>query len=191
MTRRLHSTELLVVTVLLAVFPLLCGGARTANFTLQPTANYFNNPTGVAVDLMRQYLYVADTGNNRVLQFTGIYQPTFTSVSFPPGIFGQLGPAAANLPNQNMSTPTLSTLNGPRGIDVNSSTGDFYVADNGNNRVLWYGVSTIPGGPAIGVLGQSTGTTNSSSTTASTLAGPSGVFVHGSSLWVADTNNNR
>ncbi len=67
-----------------------------------------NNPRGVAVDTIGA-VYVADSGNNRVLKL----------------------PAGASTP----TTLPLTGLTDPEGVAVDT-TGAVYVADSGNNRVL-------------------------------------------------------
>ncbi len=67
------------------------------------------------------------------------------------------------------------------------------VADTANNRVLlWKSIPTVNGQPADIVLGQ-TGFTSVAlvTVTASAMRGPQGVWIQGSKLFVADTQNNR
>jgi hypothetical protein len=90
-----------------------------------------NLPTNTCVD-KNGNLYVSDTLNNRVLYFaagsttaTGVYgQPDFTSTA---------------------SGLTATTLNGPAGIAVDSA-GGLYVADNYNNRVVYFPSGTMSSG---------------------------------------------
>ncbi len=68
------------------------------------------------------------------------------------------------------------------------------VADTDNNRVLiWTSIPTTPGAPANLVLGQTDFSTRPNTTTvnAQTLRGPQGVWIQGSRLYVADTQNYR
>jgi uncharacterized protein (TIGR03437 family) len=67
------------------------------------------------------------------------------------------------------------------------------VADTANNRVLiWKSIPTTNGQPADIVLGQTSFTSVALVTvTASAMRGPQGVWIQGSKLFVADTQNNR
>ncbi|MGH8455649.1 MAG: hypothetical protein ACRETW_14395 [Stenotrophobium sp.] len=165
-------------------------------------ANYqLHNPNGLWTDGFA-HLLVADTGNNRVMSWNGI--PTSN------------GAAATNVVGQitfNTSTGTngASGLRGPTG--VGSGAAGFYVADQGNNRVLFY--STFPtsnGLAATSVFGQSDfthtvaddddqngvsdTTTNAAGgsvlvPTARTLNAPSGVSVYNGTVYITDQANNR
>ena len=87
---------------------------------------------GVAVDTSGStpILYVADTGNNRILAWKNATSATLTKLQAPDLIIGQ--------PN---SYTTLAATNGglfdPTGLVVDAK-GNLYVADSGNNRVLRY-----------------------------------------------------
>ena len=90
------------------------------------------SPAGMAVDLTGSapILYVADTGNNRVLAWKNATSAALKNLQPPDLIIGQ--PNAAS---------TLPVINGglhfPSGLLVDSK-GNLYVADSGNNRVLRY-----------------------------------------------------
>ena len=89
-------------------------------------------PEGVAVDTSGSapILYVADTLNNRILAWKNATSATLTNLQPPSLIIGQ--------PNADT---TLALTNGglyyPVGLVVDA-TGNLYVADAGNNRVLRY-----------------------------------------------------
>src|ERR1019366_6723137 len=90
------------------------------------------SPQGVAVDTSGStpILYVADTGNNRILAWKNATSATLTKLQAPDLIIGQ--------PN---SYTTLAATNGglfdPTGLVVDPK-GNLYIADSGNNRVLRY-----------------------------------------------------
>ena len=66
------------------------------------------------------------------------------------------------------------------------------LADTDNNRVLiWKTIPTTIDQPADIVLGQANFTTATLGLTASSLRGPQGVWVQGTQLFVADTQNSR
>ncbi len=91
-----------------------------------------NNPVGVAVDnsVSPPNVYIADTGNNRVLAFQ--YATQLTAGATADLILGQPD-RFTNLP-EGPGTSSLSTgLNAPTGMAVDAG-GNLYVADSGNNR---------------------------------------------------------
>ncbi|MFZ0244129.1 MAG: hypothetical protein WAL68_00455, partial [Candidatus Binatus sp.] len=145
-------------------------------------------PTGVAVDSSNN-LYVADSGNYRVLEYNRVPAATSTNttadrelgqIDLMHGIFNFGGPSA---------------LLGPEGVAVDSS-GHVYVTDYGNNRVLgWHNAAALTNGAAADlVIGQPDFYTNVyEGTGAGTFSGPSGIAVDPSSgnLYIADSNDAR
>ncbi|MDR3416488.1 MAG: hypothetical protein P4L83_09910 [Nevskia sp.] len=114
-------------------------------------AQKFNAPTGVTSD--GTSLYVADTGNNRVLQFslTALVSNGPNAIA----VFGQQDfiQITANDPDQNnltgdqRSNPatngvTAGTLSGPTGVYAAPGGANLYVTDNSNNRILQFPVSS-------------------------------------------------
>src|ERR1039457_844668 len=99
---------------------------------------------GVAVDTSGStpLLYVADTGNNRILAWKNATSSTLANLQPPDLIIGQ--------PNSYTTLPaTNGGLDGPTGLLVDAK-GNLYVADSGNNRVLRYpspfaNSTTVPG----------------------------------------------
>ena len=104
--------------------------------------------------------YVADTGNNRIEEFTlsGGYVGQFDSSTFS------------------------GSLNGPQGIAL-APDGSIWVADTMNNRILHLSSNLIDLGDTFGSLGSGS----------SQLFQPHSLAVspNGSTLYVADTYNNR
>jgi len=160
-----------------------------------PTANDLCSPYGVAVDAAGD-LYVADTINNRVLE----YNTPLTNGTTANMVFGQgtslTGFDSADCNNSGVSA---SSLCNPSGVAVDAS-GDLYVADNGNSRVLEYNTPLTTGASAKMVFGQggsfsSIGCNShprAGTPTASNLCDPYGVAVDSAdNLWVADQDNNR
>jgi hypothetical protein len=188
-------------------------------------------PTGVAVDSNGD-LYIADFENDRVVEYNAPYaayaglgdtctaaapcqnqllanlvfgQPSFTTFSCNRG-------AGENKPATNEG------LYGPEGVSVNPTTGDLYVADTLNNRVLAFLDPLASGGGTPGTSGSAGDTTtdyvfgqtsliaidcnqNLSAPTASTLClnnfqnfggagGGVGVDSKGN-VYIADTVNDR
>ena len=92
----------------------------------------FFNPSGIALDtsVTPPRIYVADTGNNRILAWKDAVG--FTNGKFADMVIGQLDfySTGANSPGHGVST----AFSAPTGLAVDQ--GDLYVADSGNNRVL-------------------------------------------------------
>ncbi|TGL86904.1 hypothetical protein EHQ68_16600 [Leptospira congkakensis] len=99
-------------------------------------ATNLNNPNWVALD-QSENLYVADTGNNRVL----IYPKSTASAGIAAvAVLGQFNSLTCNLANNDGTCTTAGvisakSLSSPSGIYFNQF-GQLYIADRGNNRVL-------------------------------------------------------
>ncbi len=105
-------------------------------------------------------------------------------------VYGQGGSFTTNTVNNGGISAT--SLRDPQGVTLDSS-GNLYIADTGNSRVLYY-----PAGSTIAtrVYGQggsfTTNTINNGGVSASSLEEPGGVAVDSSGdLYIADANNNR
>jgi secreted PhoX family phosphatase len=89
------------------------------------------------------------------------------------------------------SATTSSTLNFPTGIAVDGS-GNLWVGDTTNNRVLEFQPAFANGMSASLVLGQANFTSSSTATTQNGFFNPFGVaFDSSGNLGVADFGNNR
>jgi uncharacterized protein (TIGR03437 family) len=169
--------------------------AFTGNGINQIKPTSVNTPYKATIDYSQSPypLYLSDSANHRILVWKD-------SVNFHNGdpadlAIGQpdLFTAVANVDNVGQ-TPTATSLAAPRGIAVDQS-GNLYVADFGNNRVLRYPRPVDQQGritPDI-VLGQSNFTTSSVAiASASSLNGPSAVAIGpGGEVFISDTGNNR
>jgi uncharacterized protein (TIGR03437 family) len=93
--------------------------------------------SGLAVDLHSSppHLYVADPYNNRILGFNNLI--TVQSGQKADIVIGQpdFQQVLTNYPTNNPNQPNASGLFAPTGLAVDSS-GNLYVADRGNGRVL-------------------------------------------------------
>jgi outer membrane protein assembly factor BamB len=169
-------------------------GSGTADFVYgQPNfssnaaaagANGLYTPRDVKIESAG--LFVADSGNQRVLQYT----PGNGAAS---RVYGQLT-FTATAANQG-SGPTASTLNNPTGIAFDG-IGGLYIGDRNNERVLFFPppVQTAIGNDptATIVYGQTGFTTNGIGTTASGFNGPGATSVDGMGhLFVLDIFNQR
>jgi len=145
-----------------------------------PTPTDIGNPTAVTFD-SKGNLWVVDTSNNRVLE----YQPPFTT-----------GEAASLVIGQTSLTGTSDTspaggLFGPTGIAFDPS-GNLWVVDSGNNRIIEFKSPFSNGESASIVLGQPTFGGYIGQTTQGGLDAPTyAAFDPGGNLWVTDQGNNR
>jgi len=189
--RRHLSHAFAVACMLVLPVPLLAGPPPTAAHFggWQTTVGTgLNNPQGVAVDANGN-VYIADTGNNRVLIETlsaGTYTQTTvgSGLSFPGAVAvdGSGNVYIADTSNNRVLIETLSEgtytqttvgsgLSGPQGVAVDGS-GNVYIADTGNNRVL---IETLAEG------------TYTQTIVVSPLGAPTGVAVDASGdVYVAD-----
>ncbi|HEY4087201.1 MAG TPA: NHL repeat-containing protein, partial [Bryobacteraceae bacterium] len=153
-----------------------------------------NNPTGLAVD-KNGNLYVADTGNNRILRFPQPFSAANAS-EFPDFVIGQqtLSTSTANLNGLGASTLSISKSGGGRTGLAFDLLGHLWVADTGNNRALRFPAGELAAGtkfaPADMVIGQAAFDTNvagTSRTVLSTLRAPNGITVSSAGiLYITD-----
>ncbi|MBV8673650.1 MAG: NHL repeat-containing protein, partial [Acidobacteriaceae bacterium] len=155
---------------------------NTANNGGAVSATSFNGPQSVALDSSGN-LYVADTGNSRVL----FYPAGSTTAT---RVYGQGGSFTSNTANWN--GVTADSLYQPFSIALDSS-GNLYVADDQNNRVLFYPAGSTTASRVYGQGGSFTSNiANNGGISANSLNGPQGVALDGGgNLYVADYFNNR
>jgi sugar lactone lactonase YvrE len=157
------------------------GGSFTSNGNMDG-AQSLSSPKFVTMDSAGN-LYVADAGYHRVLYF-----PAGSTVATR--VYGQGGSFNTTTPNKGgVSTDSLDT---PYGVAVDASN-NVYIADSGNNRVLYYPAGT---NTATRVYGQSglftANTANNGGISTDSLAQPFGVaLASDGGLFVADSLNNR
>jgi streptogramin lyase len=144
------------------------------------TGSTFNGVYGIAIDTTTGRVYTSEGNNNRILWWNNI--ESLTNGSAADGVLGQ------TLFTTNASATTQTGLNYPQGICVDGS-GNLYVADRNNSRVLKYTAPSTNGQTAAVVVGQTNFTANSFACTQVGMCEPFGVTVDPSgSLWVADAS---
>lgn len=163
------------------------------------SATSLSSPSGIAVDAAGN-VYVADTGNSRVLMFPDpftIFEKDGQFSNFQASVvLGQVGNFTSASCDVATSSPDSETLCGPQDVAVDSDN-NVYVADTGNNRVLEYAgpitADSFFANLVFGQLGSFTSkTANNGGVSQNSLDQPTGVAVdaHGN-LYVADASNNR
>ena len=166
---------------------MLTGAANvdTQGSTTVASSTSLSAPTGIAVT-SSGVLYVADSGNNRVLRFP---RPVNQSGRITPdAVIGQF-----DFTSTLSAVVNASSLNQPGGLAVGPN-GDLFVADSSNNRILEFAAGAGNGASAVRVYGQPSLNSAIYPTifSAQTLAAPQGIAVDtGSNLYVADTGANR
>ncbi|MDA4137048.1 MAG: NHL repeat-containing protein [Thaumarchaeota archaeon] len=137
-------------------------------------------PTGITFD-SKGDLWVVDSGDDRVLEFT----PPFTNGENATLVLGQssfegyVGHTTA----KGMEDPAYAAFD---------PSGDLWVTDLGNNRVLEYTAPFSTGQAASLVLGQANFTGSNPSSGANGLFEPEGIaFDSEGDLWVVDSANHR
>lgn len=174
----------------------------TGNFGT--TSQLLGSPGAVAYS--NGVLWVVDANrlggtpdNNRVLEFTDV--ATYPGPTQDPSIPGATcgicrGTASLVLGQPDFFTSSSAlTASGMRNPSAVATDGTILVvADTDNNRVLiWNSIPTANGQPADVVVGQPNFTSNGTSSppTATSLRGPSGVWLAGGKLYIADSLDNR
>lgn len=133
-------------------------------------------PEAISVD-SKGNVWISDSENNRVLEFT----TPITNGENASVVLGQ-----ENFTSYYCSNPTLANLCDPQGLAFDRS-GDLFVSDNSNNRILEFKSPFSNGESAVLSIGES-----SNGTTQSSLNSPLGLaFDSSGDLWVADEGNNR
>jgi uncharacterized protein (TIGR03437 family) len=140
------------------------------------------------------HLYVADTGNNRILCFKDAIHVKAGDIADL--VIGQpdVYRAVINYPTNDSTKPSATSLNLPSGLALDAA-GNLFVADSGNGRVLRFPApfAQPAGRPTANlVIGQSSFTTQIKDPTATTMSAPLGVAVtNDGSLYVSDIAHNR
>jgi sugar lactone lactonase YvrE len=158
---------------------------QTRGSCLPMTASSLCSPGALTVDSAGN-LYVGDTGNNRVLEFDS----PFTTDTVADRVFGTTGSFTASLcPSPPAST--AADLCFPDGIALDAS-GNLWIADSGNNRIVEYDAPIASGASPSRVFGQGSFSSNACGNSNAAFCAPSGLtFDSSGNLYVADAANNR
>ena len=143
-------------------------------------------PNHIAVDRRNGRIWVADTGNHRVLSYPSA--AAMANGSLADFVLGQPDFTSGTANNGGISA---SSLNQPFSVALDAA-GNVFVSDAGNNRVLKYIQPLTTDAVADVVFGQPNFTSGGSGTTQSTLYLPEGIALDGNgTLYVAEYSNNR
>lgn len=152
-------------------------------------ANRLNQPAGCWVDAAGR-LWVADSGNHRVLRFENAATATFNAAASI--VLGQPNFAV------NSSATTQAKMNTPSAVVVDA-VGRLWVADTNNARVLRFDAvaGKTSGALADGAIGQPDFTTSTPGTATNKLGSPNSLAVFGTdgvgdliTLWIGDSGSN-
>ncbi len=164
---------------------LVLGEPDLATAACATSATGLGDTRGVKIDSSGN-LWVSDSGNNRVVEF----KPPFSNAMAATLAIGQADLTHGSC-NQGGAAPTASTLCSTRSLAFDAS-GNLWVADASNDRVLEFKPPFATGMAASVVLGQPDFVSNGSATTATGMNFPVGLaFDAEGNLWVGDFNNSR
>jgi sugar lactone lactonase YvrE len=163
-------------------------GTSTASCSGSPSATTLCGPGSVAID-SNNNLYVADTHDNRVLEFLA----PLSSDEAASVVWGQANSFTTTDQNNPSDTPTGTNLFFSDGLALDASN-NLYISDEQNNRVLEFNETANPANntTANTVFGQGSFTANGGGGGTTGLAEPRGVTVDTSgNLYIVDWGNSR
>lgn len=160
----------------------------TNNSSVSATNSSMSIPYATVYDSVHKRLFVADSGNNRVLVYD--FSNGITNGMAATYVIGQ-----SNFTN-SAGALTQSGMGEPVGLAYDSGSQYLFVSDVGGGRILIYDLSggISNGMNATYVIGQANFTTHSASVNQSTLNIQEGSINYNSTtkmLYVADGANNR
>jgi sugar lactone lactonase YvrE len=164
------------------------GGPQVTTFAGDGTASLLDGPLAIseygfpgalALKSDGSTLYVADTGNNCIRKITLAGSGTVVTIG------GDAGGQASGYKDD--PAVAKSRFTDPLGLAVDSTSGDVYVADTGNNCIRLISGST---GAITTVAGTVLPNYKDGVGVAASFKSPSGLMLDGTTLYVADTGNN-
>lgn len=160
------------------------------------SADSLNAPSSVALDSAGK-VYIADSGNHRVLVF-----PNDGSI-VPIAVYGQFGSFTCGVQNQSGicslgPPPSANNLNFPTSVALDRND-NLYILDTSNHRVLFHPSGSTTASKVYGQngsfscgLSNNDGSCSSGGASASNLNNPQGLALDtNGNLFVADFSNNR
>ena len=155
--------------------------ASATNQNGSVSADSLSGPVGVFAD--GAGVYIADSGNSRILYFAG----NATTAS---QVYGQNDFSSGGRNKGQGAGVTVSGLSNPRGVFADAS--GVYITDTDNSRVLKFPLNSSE---PIVVYGQLNNflsqTANLGGVSSTSLAGPHSVYSDGSMVHIVDSGNNR
>ena len=152
-------------------------------------ANTLVNPIGVSVNI-DGVLFVADSGNARVLLYNGIPTTDFISAD---NIIGQ---SDFNFKStaQKKGTTLVTQATQPTELTTDGN-GTLFIAEKSYNRATVFSAFSAINGPqpdiSIGQPNLTSVATNSGGLSALSLSNPKSVFSSGTYIYIVDNGNNR
>jgi hypothetical protein len=160
------------------VYPMTGGGNSygSSNVDGIGTSASFNSPSGFAMDSNGAYLFVSESGGNRIRRI----QLSNTNVITLAGS-GNVNMAFAD------GIGTAATFNNPSGIVIDKTDSNLYIADSNNYRIRKLLLST---NQVTTIAGSSSSVANDGVGTQAGFASLSAIAMHptGTYLLVSDTN---
>ncbi len=164
-----------------ASFRYYINGVAIAGLNEPHKIDIYHSPSGVS------YLYIADTGNHRILQLN-LATNQLTTVAGT----GMPSEPRGYSASEDGGRATSARLNRPTGISVDKDSGDIYVADTDNCIIRKINMA-IPEPTIKRIAGTGDCKVNSGSPLKASFNYPQGVFFNKDTgiVWVADTLNNQ
>lgn len=163
------------------------GRATNSNTAGPGISSGLNQPSGLAIDVTRNILYIASRGAHVVKK-----------LDLATGVLSTLAGTGSSGYNGDGRAANIARLRNPTGVAVNPTTGDVFIADRGNNRIRKVTatattpiITTVAGiGPQDSGAGAFAG--DGGLATKAALNLPDGVAVDkDGNIYIADTNNHR